>query len=173
MKPTTEHAEHTDPATPAPVIDGKQILIDSYCRDARNQSISGGVGFAGGTALLLLGKKSDIPVLVPLLFFVAIIAAIPLALQCLYARRLDRLRHLLENPDRIAWVFRGPNPPSCRDLAPWPWRLFWEKIPVGTHQFEIRSKDGGGVVVSVPRDQADAVAAWLRDLAPSAFASQS
>ncbi len=146
----------------------KQILIDSCCRNFRSSSIAGGFG-CSGSALLLLALKSDIPAIVPILFFVAIVAVFPLALQCWYAKQLERLRHLLEHPDQIAWVFRGPFPRSCREVSPWPWRLLWEKIPAGDYLFEIRTSDGTTLRSSVPRDRADDVAAWLREIAPSAF----
>ena len=146
----------------------KQILIDSCCRNFRNSSIAGGFS-CSGFALLLLALKSDIPALVPILFFVAIVAVFPLALQCWYAKQLELLRFVLDDPGRIAWVFRGPFPRSCREVSPWPWRLFWEKIPVGDYLFEIRTSDGTTLRSSVPRDRADDVAAWLREIAPSAF----
>ena len=145
----------------------KELLLDGIRYRMRLVSIGEGCGiFLLASAVL---SSRGVPSGVVLVLSLLALAVLPVAFQSFGAKQLELLRFVLDDPGRIAWVFRGPFPRSCREVSPWPWRLLWEKIPAGDHLFEIRTSDGTTLRSSVPRDRADEVAAWLREIAPSAF----
>jgi hypothetical protein len=145
----------------------KELLLDGIRYRMRLASIGGGCGiFLLASAVL---SSRGVPSGVVLVLSLLALAVLPVAFQSFGAKQLELLRFVLDDPGRIAWVFRGPFPRSCREVSPWPWRLFWEKIPVGGYLFEIRTSDGTTLRSTVTLDQAEDVAAWLREIAPSAF----
>lgn len=145
----------------------RELLLDGIRYRMRLASIGGGCGIflLASAVLSSRGVPSDVVLVLSLLA----LAVLPVAFQSFGAKQLELLRFVLDDPGRIAWVFRGPFPRSCREVSPWPWRLLWEKIPAGDYLFEIRTSDGTTLRSSVPRNRADDVAAWLREIAPSAF----